>query len=146
MLLDWRIGIAPLSSARQIRDAAAALVGSLGLVPSVNAGDTFVMGEPYVSNFVLPNRIDPSHVRSLTRCPPLLPHLAIMIRVIPLPFFTGLDGPCRSLHHGNFQSYQLSHDTLLYRHFVLILWCLITMHLSATVTGTHWSPNEMKTQ
>ena len=29
-------------------DAAAALVGSLGLVPSVNAGDTFVMGEPYV--------------------------------------------------------------------------------------------------
>ena len=29
-----------------IRDAAAALVGSLGLVPSVNAGDTFVMGEP----------------------------------------------------------------------------------------------------
>lgn len=30
------------------RDAAAALVGSLGLVPSVNAGDSFVMGEPYV--------------------------------------------------------------------------------------------------
>ena len=29
-------------------DAAAALVGSLGLVPSVNAGDVFVMGEPYV--------------------------------------------------------------------------------------------------
>jgi homoisocitrate dehydrogenase len=29
-------------------DAAAALVGSLGLVPSVNAGDSFVMGEPYV--------------------------------------------------------------------------------------------------
>ena len=28
------------------RDAAAALVGSLGLVPSINAGDTFVMGEP----------------------------------------------------------------------------------------------------
>ena len=28
------------------RDAAAALVGSLGLVPSVNAGDNFVMGEP----------------------------------------------------------------------------------------------------
>lgn len=27
-------------------DAAAALVGSLGLVPSVNAGDNFVMGEP----------------------------------------------------------------------------------------------------
>ena len=28
------------------RDAAAALVGSLGLVPSINAGDSFVMGEP----------------------------------------------------------------------------------------------------
>lgn len=28
------------------RDAAAALVGSLGLVPSINAGDDFVMGEP----------------------------------------------------------------------------------------------------
>lgn len=28
------------------RDAAAALVGSLGLVPSINAGDNFVMGEP----------------------------------------------------------------------------------------------------
>lgn len=27
-------------------DAAAALVGSLGLVPSINAGDNFVMGEP----------------------------------------------------------------------------------------------------
>lgn len=30
------------------RDAAAALVGSLGLIPSINAGDNFVMGEPYV--------------------------------------------------------------------------------------------------
>lgn len=30
------------------RDGAAALVGSLGLVPSINAGDDFVMGEPYV--------------------------------------------------------------------------------------------------
>jgi len=29
-----------------LSDAAAALVGSLGLVPSVNAGDNFVMGEP----------------------------------------------------------------------------------------------------
>ncbi|TXT15954.1 hypothetical protein VHUM_00457 [Vanrija humicola] len=29
-----------------ISDGAAALVGSLGLVPSVNAGDNFVMGEP----------------------------------------------------------------------------------------------------
>jgi hypothetical protein len=27
-------------------DGAAALVGSLGVVPSVNAGDNFVMGEP----------------------------------------------------------------------------------------------------
>ena len=27
-------------------DGAAALVGSLGLVPSVNAGDNFIMGEP----------------------------------------------------------------------------------------------------
>jgi isocitrate dehydrogenase len=27
-------------------DAAAALVGSLGVVPSVNSGDNFVMGEP----------------------------------------------------------------------------------------------------
>lgn len=31
-----------------VSDAAAALVGSLGLVPSVNAGDNFVMGEPCV--------------------------------------------------------------------------------------------------
>lgn len=30
------------------RDAAAALVGSLGLIPSINAGDNFVMGEPFV--------------------------------------------------------------------------------------------------
>ncbi|KAF8631197.1 hypothetical protein AX15_002529 [Amanita polypyramis BW_CC] len=29
-----------------LSDAAAALVGSLGLVPSVNAGDKFIMGEP----------------------------------------------------------------------------------------------------
>ena len=32
-----------------LSDAAAALVGSLGLIPSINAGDSFVMGEPYVS-------------------------------------------------------------------------------------------------
>jgi len=32
-----------------LSDAAAALVGSLGVVPSVNAGDTFVIGEPYVA-------------------------------------------------------------------------------------------------
>jgi len=31
-----------------LSDAAAALVGSLGLIPSINAGDTFVMGEPFV--------------------------------------------------------------------------------------------------
>ena len=29
------------------RDAAAALVGSLGLIPSINGGNDFVMGEPY---------------------------------------------------------------------------------------------------
>jgi len=29
-----------------LSDGAAALVGSLGLIPSVNAGDTFIMGEP----------------------------------------------------------------------------------------------------
>jgi len=29
-----------------ISDAAAALVGSLGVIPSINAGDSFVMGEP----------------------------------------------------------------------------------------------------
>ncbi|KAL5530609.1 LYS12 [Sanghuangporus sanghuang] len=29
-----------------ISDAAAALVGSLGLIPSINSGDSFVMGEP----------------------------------------------------------------------------------------------------
>jgi homoisocitrate dehydrogenase len=31
---------------RRRRDGAAALVGSLGLVPSVNAGDSFYLGEP----------------------------------------------------------------------------------------------------
>jgi isocitrate/isopropylmalate dehydrogenase len=36
-------------------DAAAALVGSLGLVPSINAGDNFVMGEPYVCYSPLAN-------------------------------------------------------------------------------------------
>lgn len=36
------------------RDGAAALVGSLGLVPSVNAGDNFVMGEPYVLSLCMP--------------------------------------------------------------------------------------------
>jgi homoisocitrate dehydrogenase len=37
-----------------LRDAAAALVGSLGLVPSINAGDNFVMGEPYVASVGIP--------------------------------------------------------------------------------------------
>lgn len=37
------------------RDAAAALVGSLGLVPSINAGDNFVMGEPYVAFVGIPH-------------------------------------------------------------------------------------------
>ena len=32
----------------RVSDAAAALVGSLGLIPSINAGDNFVMGEPFV--------------------------------------------------------------------------------------------------
>ena len=54
-------------------DAAAALVGSLGVVPSVNAGDTFVMGEPYVLSSRLSNRISPD-----------IPNLANL-----LIFFTG---------------------------------------------------------
>jgi hypothetical protein len=38
-----------LSSRRfSCSDAAAALVGSLGLVPSINAGDDFIIGEPCV--------------------------------------------------------------------------------------------------
>ncbi|KAF9515456.1 hypothetical protein BS47DRAFT_1381498 [Hydnum rufescens UP504] len=40
------VAVAPNMYGDIISDAAAALVGSLGLVPSVNAGDTFVMGEP----------------------------------------------------------------------------------------------------
>ena len=36
----------------EFSDAAAALVGSLGVVPSVNAGDNFVMGEPYVYSVI----------------------------------------------------------------------------------------------
>jgi len=39
-LYTSRVDLANLS------DGAAALVGSLGLVPSINAGDDFVMGEP----------------------------------------------------------------------------------------------------
>ncbi|KAG9097554.1 homoisocitrate dehydrogenase [Ceratobasidium sp. 370] len=40
------VAVAPNMYGDIISDAAAALVGSLGLVPSVNAGDSFVMGEP----------------------------------------------------------------------------------------------------
>lgn len=39
-----------------VRDGAAALVGSLGLVPSINAGDDFIMGEPYVPFLVTSSR------------------------------------------------------------------------------------------
>lgn len=42
----YDVMVAPNLYGDIISDAAAALVGSLGLVPSVNAGDTFVMGEP----------------------------------------------------------------------------------------------------
>jgi homoisocitrate dehydrogenase len=42
----FEVAVAPNMYGDIISDAAAALVGSLGLVPSVNAGDTFVMGEP----------------------------------------------------------------------------------------------------
>ena len=34
-----------------LSDAAAALVGSLGVVPSINAGDDFVIGEPCVNSY-----------------------------------------------------------------------------------------------
>ncbi|KAF8138253.1 hypothetical protein EV363DRAFT_1154773 [Boletus edulis] len=42
----YDVMVAPNLYGDIISDAAAALVGSLGLVPSVNAGDSFVMGEP----------------------------------------------------------------------------------------------------
>ncbi|KIM67884.1 hypothetical protein SCLCIDRAFT_13956 [Scleroderma citrinum Foug A] len=42
----YDVMVAPNLYGDIISDAAAALVGSLGLVPSVNAGDMFVMGEP----------------------------------------------------------------------------------------------------
>lgn len=42
----YDVMVAPNLYGDIISDAAAALVGSLGLVPSINAGDTFVMGEP----------------------------------------------------------------------------------------------------
>ncbi|KAK8858662.1 hypothetical protein IAR55_002891 [Kwoniella newhampshirensis] len=40
------VAVAPNLYGDIISDGAAALVGSLGLVPSINAGDNFVMGEP----------------------------------------------------------------------------------------------------
>ncbi|KAL7408944.1 putative isocitrate dehydrogenase [Mrakia frigida] len=40
------VAIAPNLYGDILSDGAAALVGSLGLVPSVNAGDNFIMGEP----------------------------------------------------------------------------------------------------
>ncbi|WWC96195.1 hypothetical protein V866_003062 [Kwoniella sp. B9012] len=40
------VAVAPNLYGDIISDGAAALVGSLGLVPSINAGDDFVMGEP----------------------------------------------------------------------------------------------------
>lgn len=44
----YDVMVAPNLYGDIISDGAAALVGSLGLVPSINAGDNFVMGEPYV--------------------------------------------------------------------------------------------------
>ncbi|THV05488.1 mitochondrial NAD-homo-isocitrate dehydrogenase LysB [Dendrothele bispora CBS 962.96] len=42
----YDVMVAPNLYGDILSDAAAALVGSLGVVPSVNAGDNFVMGEP----------------------------------------------------------------------------------------------------
>ncbi|KAH7930755.1 Isocitrate/isopropylmalate dehydrogenase [Leucogyrophana mollusca] len=42
----YDVMVAPNLYGDILSDAAAALVGSLGLVPSINAGDSFVMGEP----------------------------------------------------------------------------------------------------
>jgi len=42
----YDVMVAPNLYGDILSDAAAALVGSLGLVPSVNAGDSFVIGEP----------------------------------------------------------------------------------------------------
>ncbi|KAJ7068036.1 homoisocitrate dehydrogenase [Mycena amicta] len=42
----YDVMVAPNLYGDIISDAAAALVGSLGVIPSVNAGDSFVMGEP----------------------------------------------------------------------------------------------------
>ncbi|KAL7006476.1 homoisocitrate dehydrogenase [Cystobasidiomycetes sp. EMM_F5] len=43
---DFSVLVAPNLYGDIISDGAAALVGSLGLVPSVNAGDSFILGEP----------------------------------------------------------------------------------------------------
>ncbi len=43
---DYDVIVAPNLYGDILSDGAAALVGSLGLVPSVNAGDGFVIGEP----------------------------------------------------------------------------------------------------
>ncbi|KAF7301495.1 Iso-dh domain-containing protein [Mycena indigotica] len=42
----YDVMVAPNLYGDIISDAAAALVGSLGVIPSINAGDNFVMGEP----------------------------------------------------------------------------------------------------
>jgi isocitrate dehydrogenase len=61
LLGNWRLNlhgyrvfdvmVAPNLYGDILSDAAAALVGSLGVVPSINAGDDFVIGEPYVDYF-----------------------------------------------------------------------------------------------
>ncbi len=43
---NFDVAVAPNLYGDIISDGAAALVGSLGLIPSANVGDTFVMGEP----------------------------------------------------------------------------------------------------
>ena len=43
---EFSVLVAPNLYGDIISDGAAALVGSLGLVPSVNAGDNFILGEP----------------------------------------------------------------------------------------------------
>lgn len=43
---NFDVAVAPNMFGDIISDGAAALVGSLGLIPSANVGDTFVMGEP----------------------------------------------------------------------------------------------------
>lgn len=43
---EFQVLVAPNLYGDIISDGAAALVGSLGLVPSVNAGDNFILGEP----------------------------------------------------------------------------------------------------